>query len=131
MNFFFDNNLSRRLARSLHELSQPDHSVVHLKDKFSPKTDDADWIRALVKERKDWIIVTADVSMQRTPHELEAVRESGLTAFFLVPAWSHVGHWVKAAKLIKIWPQIMSNAGSIERGVAFEVPIRGRLRPLW
>ena len=40
MRFFFDNNLSIKLAKSLHVLVEPEHEVVHLKDRFAANTKD-------------------------------------------------------------------------------------------
>ncbi|MCK4505365.1 MAG: hypothetical protein KAW14_07100 [Candidatus Aegiribacteria sp.] len=41
MNFFFDNNLSPRLARALDELCKPGHRVMHLTDKYPANTTEA------------------------------------------------------------------------------------------
>jgi PIN like domain len=38
--FFFDNNLSTKLAKSIHVLVDPEHQVVHLKDRFAAATPD-------------------------------------------------------------------------------------------
>jgi hypothetical protein len=47
LRFFFDNNLAPKLAKSLHVLVEPDHSVVHLTDRFAANTPDETWMRAL------------------------------------------------------------------------------------
>jgi PIN domain-containing protein len=65
--FFFDNNLPPKLAKSLHLLVEPDHEVVHLKDRFSADAPDEEWITALAKQ-KDWIIVSGDLRIRRNPH---------------------------------------------------------------
>jgi len=63
--FFFDNNLPPKLAKSLHVLVEPNHQVVHLKDRFAAKTTDETWMAALSKEQ-DWIIVSGDVQIRKT-----------------------------------------------------------------
>jgi len=62
--FFFDNNLPPKLAKSLHVLVEPNHQVVHLKDRFAAKTTDETWMAALSKEQ-DWIIVSGDVQIRK------------------------------------------------------------------
>jgi hypothetical protein len=51
--FFFDNNLSTKLAKSVHVLVAPEHQVVHLKDRFAANTPDETWMSALARET-DW-----------------------------------------------------------------------------
>jgi len=38
--FFFDNNLAPKLAKSLHALVEPEHEVIHLKEKFKASASD-------------------------------------------------------------------------------------------
>ena len=64
MKFFFDNNLAPKIARGLHEFVSPEHSVVHLKQKFPANTDDTVWMQELGQE-KDWIIITADIRIEQ------------------------------------------------------------------
>lgn len=45
MKFFLDNNLSPKLAKCLHVLTQPDHEVIHLKERFASNTPDEVWMR--------------------------------------------------------------------------------------
>ena len=82
MRFFFDNNLSPKLAKSLHVLVEPDHQVVHLKDRFAANTPDETWMAELAKER-DWIIVSGDLRIRKNPHEVKAWEAAGHTTFFL------------------------------------------------
>ena len=62
---FFDNNLSPKLAKSLNTLVEPDHQVVHLKDRFAANTPDETWMTALADE-DDWVIVLATLASRRT-----------------------------------------------------------------
>ena len=80
MNFFFDNNLAPKLAHGLDQMAQPDHRVVHLKDRFPGNTEDVVWMQALANEL-DLVIVTADVRIRRNPHEVKAWVAAG-TRFF-------------------------------------------------
>jgi predicted nuclease of predicted toxin-antitoxin system len=64
LKFFFDNNLAPKLAHGLNQMVEPDHHVVHLKDKFAADTEDAVWMQGLAHEH-DLVIVTADVRIRR------------------------------------------------------------------
>lgn len=86
MKFFVDNNLPPALAKALHALSEPsDHSVVHLKGKFSANAPDSDRIDALAQEG-GWSVITHDKLNKGL--EREALRRAGLIVFFLDKGWS-------------------------------------------
>lgn len=129
MNFFLDNCLSPRYARSLHVLSERDgHSVVHLSEKFERDVTDPTWIRALAASDHDWTIVSGDSRILRTPHLKAVWLESGLTAFFLDQGWMKVPYWEQVAALVRWWPKILEQAGLVEKGAGFEVPYRSSSR---
>jgi predicted nuclease of predicted toxin-antitoxin system len=93
--FFFDNNLSPKLAKSLNVLVAPDHEVVHLKEKFPANTPDDIWMKGLAREL-DWVIISGDNRITRNPHEVQAWRAAGHTTFFLKPGWTNYSFWVQA-----------------------------------
>ena len=131
MRFFFDNNLSWRLARAIGELSSAcDVKVMHLRDKFPMNVTDVEWIGTLGKEG-DWAIISQD-RLVKNPLEKEALRLSVLTAFILKKSW--INHWDKAAQLVRWWPRIMEVNGLVEAGAVYEVPWRitgkGRFNPI-
>lgn len=124
MNFFFDNNLSPRLARGLNELEgEHGYEVVHLRDRFNPNTSDEEWMAALSDE--SWCIVTADFRISKTPHEVEAWKESGHIVFFLKRSWLKIDFWDRAATFIKRWPQIRQLAERTRAGSGYIVPVKG------
>jgi hypothetical protein len=92
--FFFDNNLSPKLAKSLHLLVEPDHQIVHLKDRFAANTPDETWMTELAKER-GWIIVSGDLRIKKNPHEVQAWRSAGHTTFFLKSGWINLPLWTR------------------------------------
>ena len=92
MKFFFDNNLAAKLAHGINQMVEPDHRVVHLRDKFAPNAEDVVWMHALAAE-EDWVIITADVRISRNPHEVRAWKEAGHTMFFLKPGWTDLTFW--------------------------------------
>jgi predicted nuclease of predicted toxin-antitoxin system len=96
--FFCDNNLSPKIAHALHCLAQPDHEVIHLRDRFAANVADVDWLKALANE-EGWAIISADTSIARNPHEAEAWRQSGHPIFFFKHALLHLPPWEQAPRL--------------------------------
>ena len=126
MNFFFDNNLPPDLARALNFLSKKQgHKVVPLRDKFKTNIVDVNWINTL-KNEGNWVVISGDLRILRNPHERAAWLESGLTVFFLAKGWANVSYWVKAWKLVKWWPEVISQAKMIKSGTSFIIPISGQ-----
>jgi hypothetical protein len=127
--FFFDNNLAPKLAHGLHEMVQPEHSVIHLKDRFPANTEDAVWMKELASE-KDLIVVTADIRISRNPHEIQAWKQAGHTIFFLKPGWLNLSFWDQANKFTKCFPDLIKEALRATRGSAFAVNVNGKIEPL-
>jgi hypothetical protein len=126
VNFFVDNNLSARVARALHCLVEPRHSVVHLKERFAPDTPDATWMNQLAKET-DWIILSADTAISRNPHEVEAWKRAGHPIFFFKHAWMQQVFWEQASRLCHLFPDILKRAEKARKGDAFLVPFKGKI----
>ncbi len=126
MRFFLDNNLSPRVARALHCLVEPKHSVAHLKDQFAPDTKDVDWMNALAVQ-PGWVILSADVAISRNPHEVEAWKRAGHPIFFLKNAWSQQPFWEQASRLFHLFPDILKRAERARPGEAFMVPFKGKI----
>jgi hypothetical protein len=70
----FDENLSPALARALNALFAGEHEVAHIRDKFGPKVDDADWISAL---SADDVEIIADRVAGGAMYELPISGKSG------------------------------------------------------
>ena len=126
MKFFLDNNLSPKLARCLHVLVQPEHEVIHLKERFAANTPDVTWMRTLAGE-DDWVIISMDTRISRNPHEIRAWKEAGHTTFFLKKGWSQTGFWEQAQKLVKYFPDIMVMASRAPRGSMHFVNVNGKM----
>ena len=126
MKFFFDNNLAVKIAHGLDQMVRPEHRVVHLRDEFLPNVEDAVWMKALAKE-EDLVIVTADVAINRNPHEIRAWKEAGHTLFFLKPGWTDLTFWEQANKFTRCFPEIIKQAMRSERSAAFTVKVNGRI----
>lgn len=132
MKFFLDNNLPLKLAHALSELSAPaGHQVIHLRDKFDPGVQDHVWLTQLGRE-KGWAVVSLDRRIMTNPQNREALRPSGLTVFFLKPAWSRFKFWDKAWRLVRCWPHIIKIVEAIKPGTLYWVPINAtsKLEPI-
>ena len=123
MKFFLDNNLPPAIARALNELVGDEHEVVHLRAKFSADTTDVEWIQSLGNEG-DWIMITRDDAIIRKPQEREALKQSGITAFFLAQGWKHLTRWELAWKIVRWWPNIQEQASLVAKGAIFIVPVK-------
>jgi hypothetical protein len=126
VNFFLDNNLSPKLAKCLQVLVQPDHAVIHLKERFAANTPDETWMRALANE-EGWVIISMDMRITKNPHELKAWREAGHTTFFLKKGWTHLGFWEQAQKFVKCFPDIIEMASRSSGGSMYSVTVHGKI----
>jgi hypothetical protein len=126
VNFFFDNNLAPKLARTMSAAVEPEHKVVHLKERFPANEEDEKWMRELAAE-KDWVIVTADVRISRNQHEVRAWQEAGHTIFFLKPGWTNLTFWEQMNKFTKCFPEIIRSAERAEPGSSFFVSVNGKI----
>ena len=126
MKFFFDNNLPPKLAKSLHLLVEPDHEVIHLKERFAANASDEEWITALAKE-KGWVIVSGDLRIRKNPHVMEAWKSAGHTVFFLKPGWINLPLWTQTWKFMKCFPDIVAIAKRATTGSEFFVATSGKI----
>jgi PIN like domain len=95
---FFDNNLAPRLAHGFKEFVAGEHEVIHLRDRFAANQPDVQWMEELAAE-SGWIIISADVRIDRNPHEIKAWKTAGHTIFFLKSGWTHLDFWEQVQKL--------------------------------
>jgi len=121
--FFLDNCLSPKLARALHALSEPAHSVTHLQDRFSEGTTDPEWLGVLGREGK-WVIFSGDSRIAKSPQNREVWKQSGLTAFFLKKGWMGQKKWELAWRIVRWWPRIVQTAEAMKPGLGYWVPVQ-------
>lgn len=131
MRYFFDNTLPPRIAQAIGTLVDPPDITKHLQDLFSADAPDIEWLSKLGEEG-DWIIISGDPRIVRSPHERKAWQSASLTTFFLKKGWTNVPFWQQAAQLVRWWPDIMSQAKRVSAGAAFLVPLNysGRFEQL-
>ncbi|MGH7131068.1 MAG: hypothetical protein ACREJO_03890 [Phycisphaerales bacterium] len=133
MKFFFDNCVSPKLARALHALVEPEHSVIHLRGRW-PSADttsisDEHWIQELGSEQ-DWIVISGDIRIRTRPKERDALKNAKLTTFFLAEGYTGMDKWEQVRWLIDRWPEIVEAATRFGAGSTFRVPKRGKLETL-
>jgi len=130
MRFFLDNCLAIRHARALNEMVKPDHSFIHLQDKFPADTKDEKWIRQLGEER-DWIVISGDYRIGKSAHERAAWHQSGLTVFFLSKGWTNIPPLQQHSKLSLILDDIIERASTARPGSSFSISINGKIEQVY
>jgi hypothetical protein len=127
--FFFDNNLAPAYVDALRLLSSREFTadeLCHLTQKYRPDAADEVWLPSLAKEG-DWIIISGDPRISRSPREQAAWLSAGLTTFFLAKGWMDRPFWLQAVSLIRFWPEIRQTADTAGGGTGFLVRVNGKI----
>jgi len=120
-----DNNLPPRLAEALNVIFAPDHEITALRKKFGRgDLKDEEWIPKLGGEG-GWAVLSADMNIARKRPSRQLFVGAGLVGFFLSPSLQKAPLNLQAARVLTIWPQMVSHMETTANGV-FEVPVRGR-----
>lgn len=101
--FFFDNDISFRIARVLRELVGQ-HEVLALRDRFPTNTPDSVWIPEIGKE--GWIVISRDQNQRRRDLEHAALKTSGSRVLYVRYGGKPDLLFADAARIIKNWPKI-------------------------
>ena len=121
MRFFFDNCISRRIVRGLCEFeAEQGHTLEHLTTRFVASEKDPDWLPALAAEG-DWVILSADRKMRRSPDERAAWQQANLTTYFFSPKFAESTSWHQVEEVVHWWACIKRHATSAPRGTAWSV----------
>lgn len=125
MKLLIDHNLPPRMAQALHTIFEPDHEVVSLWGKFGRHNlKDEEWIPALGREG-GWAVLSADLNIARKRPSRELFIRAGLIGFFFSPAMQKWPLPRQAARILTIWPQMVSHVSTTANGV-FELPSSGQ-----
>ncbi|MBA3811167.1 MAG: hypothetical protein H0X27_05895 [Caulobacteraceae bacterium] len=124
MKLLVDNNLPPRLAVALAAIFAPDDTVVAIREKFG-RSDlkDEDWIPTLGREG-GWAVLSADLNIARKRPSRELFVRAGLVGFFFSPSMQKWPLNKQAARVLMIWPQMLSHMSTTANGV-FEMPASG------
>lgn len=128
MKFFFDENISFRVAQAVQSMDDH-HEIIHIKDKFQPGAPDQVWIPLLAKER-DWIIISGDFNITRNREIRRIWKEAQLTSFFLTKGWMHQDKFPFVSSFMKAWPALVKTASTSAKGEAYSVQQNGKIKKL-
>ncbi len=126
MKFFFDNSLPPRLSKGLHVFVQPEHEIVHLKERFATNAEDQAWMKELAGE-EGWVIVTAYPEFGKNSHERQAWKEAGHPVIFLKPGWADLPYSDQAARFTKFLPAIVEAMTRARIDQAFFLTPKGKI----
>lgn len=130
MKVLLDENLSPTLARALAALFVDRHDVVHLREKFGPKVTDGEWITTLSAEGR-WIVISGDRRITRNRAEYQIFRNSQLIGFFLSKGLYKSKTTKQMERILALWDSIETQAGLVQGGAMFELPMTtSRLKQL-
>ena len=118
MTFFFDNNLSPRIAAGLREFGE---DVTHLIEEFAPEAADEVWLSVVGK--REWFVVTRDERIRQRYLELELVRAYSVGMFML--GGKNRTAWQLIQQVVRHWPRIKELAAKKRRPFIFRVPPSG------
>lgn len=125
MKLLVDNDLPPRLAKALNVIFAPDHEITALRDKFGRSNlKDEEWIPKLGAEG-GWAVLSADMNIARKRPSRQLFVGAGLVGFFFSPSLQKAPLNLQAARVLTIWPQMVSHMKTTANGV-FEVPASGK-----
>ena len=114
MNVFFDNCTSPVLADTIggflrHQRGHAVHIRGGAEDGLSlaANATDTEWMEALGRHARDWIVVTGDHRIHRNAAEREAFRRAGLKGLLLAPAYQRMPVHRQASALLWRWPELI------------------------
>ena len=128
MNFLFDNNLPAPLAEALRLLSKP---VTHVRDisDLGPAAPDDLILDYAVKW--NYVVVTRDRAMRRTPHFQALIKTKSLGVIFVRTGGARqLSGWQIAKLLVKAWDDIETFADGRQRPFLALVQANGRVLKL-
>ena len=124
MKLLVDHNLPPRLAKALHMIFEPGDTVMAIGEKFGrPNLKDEEWIPELGREG-GWAVLSADMNIARKRPSRELFVRAGLVGFFFSPAMQKWPLRRQAARVLTLWPQMISHMNTTANGV-FEMPASG------
>ena len=124
MKLLVDHNLPPRLARALNVIFDPDHHIIALGEKFERHDlKDEEWIPALGHEG-GWAVLSADMNIARKKPSRDLFIRAGLVGFFMSSSMQKWPLARQAARILVIWPQMVSHMNTTANGV-FEIPASG------
>jgi hypothetical protein len=125
--FFFDNDISFRIAHALRELVHG-HDVVALREHFPPNAPDTVWIPEAGKQ--GWIVISRDQNQRRRDNEHAALKEHGARVLYIRYGGKPDTLYSDAARIIKNWPKIMAWGIAAKPGALARLTTSDRIEDL-
>lgn len=119
LSFLFDAHLPPGLVEALTVLGE---SAEHVNAVFPPATPDERWIR--YAGERGLCIVSRDVNITRRPHELAALRDFEVGAFFLLPGKRSPRLCEVIQTVIRHWPELKRLARTEPRPFQYQIGAR-------
>lgn len=122
MKFFFDNDVSSKLAGAMKCL-ESDDSVFHLTELCDQDAPDEEWLEFVGKE--GMVLISRDRMIRKRAGEFLALRRHRVGAFFLTG--KGVGKWGEIRQLIVAWENIKDHATRTRTPYVFQVSRHGKI----
>lgn len=131
MNILFDNCTSPVLASTLDGfVKHLGHRAFHLRDDHDLGVDrhakDEDWVHAIKRDNRRWIIVTGDDRIRKVGILRAALRQAEIQGFVLAPAYQKTPLHVNASTLVRKWPEMEQQINLLQGPALFELSINIR-----
>lgn len=117
-----DENVSHKIVQAVRLLClNPKWTLSHVRDDHGARTPDETWLPKFAAEGGR-AILSGDAKMLKRPHQLVAVRETGLVCIVLSKAWTQAKRHEQAANIIYWWPRIEAVIETSKPGDCWPVP---------
>ena len=117
-----DEHVSPRILRALELLVlRDDWELSTVREVHAARTHDETWIPRFASEGGR-ALLSGDGKMLKRPHELKAIRESGLVVVIMASPWQSARRHEQAATLIWHWPELSILLEGANSGDCFRVP---------
>jgi hypothetical protein len=123
MTCFFDANISRKIVDALQEI---DPDVAHHDEHLAEGSDDREILRLL--KANDWILISGDDRMRRSPAQKIQVNKSGITAVFLWKKFPQLRRDEQTKWMLRWWPKIAKKARHAAKGTQLNAHGNGEVR---
>lgn len=126
MKFYFDENITPRIARALAILTEAEPIEVYSNvDAFKRGAPDEEWIPKVGESQG--IVITQDLNIHRTLHQRELYRKHGVGVVFFKPPKKHgYLYWDMLTQILTSWPDIIKTVERAERPFAYVIRPRSK-----
>lgn len=119
MIFFADENIPIDAVRIL-SIFERKHEVRALEDYFEKGTKDIEWMRGIAAWDSP-VVLCGDGRIIRNKVERQVLKECNLMFVHLSSGWPNLDWPIYCWKIIKVWPEIVTNVEQASKPMIFEV----------